>query len=149
MRNIAILLAAAVATVTLYALHYYPFAWVAGAVFAVVFVIEMKANRKAEGQWQEKIVETHEALKTGLLDTHLLVVQKLAGYPDVAKKAIGKLIEAAGYLGGPPSSRMVIDASYVVEWNKQGLALVAEAKAIVDELVTARPFAGGLGDTIR
>jgi hypothetical protein len=43
----------------------------------------------------------------------------------------------------------VITSDYVLDWNKRGLARVAEAKALIDEHLKAHPFSGGLGDTIR
>jgi hypothetical protein len=133
MKNFVVLIAAAVATIAFYCLHQFVPAGIAGVVFLVALIIAFRANQRVEGQWREKIDETNDALKAGVLETHLLVVQKLFGYPEVAKQAIEKLVEAASYLSGPPPSRMVIDASYIVEWNNRGLALVAEAKAIVDE----------------
>jgi hypothetical protein len=147
MKNIAVLIVAVIALCASYfGFHAVIPACIAGVVFGVSFVIQVKANNRVEAEDQVQINETNEALRTGVIETHLLIVQKLFAYPDVAKQAIAKLVDAAHYLGGPPPSPMVIGAAYIIAWNKEGLARVAEAKAIVDALLEARPPLGGLGD---
>jgi hypothetical protein len=150
MKNIAVLIVAAILALVFYfGFHAVIPACIAAVVFGVSFLIQLKAQNRAAAEDRVQIDETNEALRTGVIETHLLIVRKLFGYPDVAKQAIEKLVDAAHYLGGPPPSRMVIGADYIIAWNKEGLARVAEAKAIVDALLKARPFAGGLGDTQR
>jgi hypothetical protein len=149
MKALIVMVVAAVAIVVSYHYHWLIPGCIAGAVFLFAFAEAMKANSRAESAASVRIMETHEALRSSVVETHLLVVSKLFGYPDLAKQAIEILIDAASYLSGPPSSRAVITSDYVLDWNKRGLARVAEAKALIDEHLKAHPFSGGLGDTIR
>jgi hypothetical protein len=102
-------------------------------VFVIAAALQSRENKLSETAANSRITETHEALRSSVVETHLLVVSKLFGYPDLAKQAIEILIDAASYLSGPPSSRAVITSDYVLDWNKRGLARVAEAKALIDE----------------
>jgi hypothetical protein len=149
MKNPIIITAAYVATFAFIFHQDVALAFLAGAVFVVTLVIEVRRQYKGPSKSTEKVNTIQQELQTGIVRTHLLIAEKLVNYPwgdisgdDVAKQAIEILVDAASYLSGPPPSRFVVGEDSIIDWKKKGLARLAEAQAIIDQYLATRPPSG-------
>ena len=82
------------------------------------------------------INDTDVQLRKELIGTHKLALPKLQYANDeLTNKVVDLLVEAGKHLGcQPTNSRVIYGPEYFINWNREGLALVAQAKQLIDEL---------------
>jgi hypothetical protein len=80
----------------------------------------------------EQLSETDDRLRQELLETHLSLIAVVGASQELKTNVLNLLIEAGKHLGEPETnSRRVYDFEYFLNWNDEGLDLVAQAKALL------------------
>jgi hypothetical protein len=105
----------------------------------VSFMFLLKQQQKKEQQAREEISDTDAQLHRELIETHMLALSELKSADHELKTTVIKLlVEAGKHQGEPSTGRFVYGADYFIDWNRKGLALVAQARELVEEFA-ARP----------
>jgi hypothetical protein len=122
-------------------LHYnLPVVYVpAAVVYLVCFVRQLNAENKSSAAGRALVKETDAQLRQDLVAVQKLALAKLAGADaETQSKVVELLVEAGKHLGDPyTNSRLVYTSDYFVNWNREGLALVAQARKLIDDYVAA------------
>ena len=115
--------------------------------YAFAFGRQILAEAKAAKQETE---ESDNQLHANIVSVHNLAFAKLAGNNDHAlqalrAKVIELLVEAGKHLGNPQTNtRVVYGSDFFLNWNKEGLALVEQARLLIESYKPVlRDRAGG------
>lgn len=125
----------AAAGVAYYALNLPVVALIVGAIGLVFFFQTLFAQRKESGRISEQTKATDSQLRTEVIAVQKLAMEKLSGAGDEVKTKVASMVaDAAKHLGYPPSSGMRVESTdRVLNWNKEGLRLIAQARQVVEE----------------
>jgi hypothetical protein len=121
-----------------------PIVFVPSAVLAVVFFVrQLRVTQAVEAVGRNEIKTTDAQLRTDLIAVQKLAMSKLSAADDATQTKVAELLADAGkHLGDPyTNSRVVYGSDYFVNWNKEGIALVAQAKKLIDDFVAGQPKA--------
>lgn len=114
-----------------------------------LFINLQFAQRQINKDNSAAINAKYAEFKKALTDTHVLAIRKLSSADDsVTQPIVAKLIEAGSHVGSNPSWRStqrIITASDIIAWYDAGLALVNEARGMIDSYV---PRKGGIEGTL-
>jgi hypothetical protein len=112
---------------------------VPGAILmAVCSVRLLRDERKSQKEGSAaQIAKTDAQLREELIEVQKLALAKLSGADEKTKDEVVKLlVEAGKHLGDPyTNSSLVYSSAYFVAWNREGLALVARARKLIDDYV--------------
>ena len=97
-------------------------------------MLALRQNQKQATQANQEIVLTDAQLHKELVDAHF-ALSKLSGADDQRRgQVIELLLEAGKHLGQPvTNSRLVYGPDYFINWNREGIALVAQARQLIEE----------------
>jgi hypothetical protein len=124
--------------VTLLAFAFLPILGYPAAIVTIIFlVLTLRQNRKEQREANQEIKRTDSQLRTELNDIHLRALSELSGASvDLKEQVIKLLVEAGKHLGEAPEYGLrVYGPGHTINWNREGLSLVAEARALIDEYV--------------
>ncbi|CAM6000044.1 unnamed protein product [Sphagnum balticum] len=102
--------------------------------FAYFMWQALKEDLKQRDSVHEKISETHAILHRELLETHCSLIATIGDDENLKNTVLNLLIEAAKHLGDPhidDDDDAMYGLEYFLNWNKAGLELVAQAKALL------------------
>ncbi|MDR3612874.1 MAG: hypothetical protein P4L53_04855 [Candidatus Obscuribacterales bacterium] len=110
---------------------------VTGAVLVITspfIYLAVRNQNKRSNDIAKATLHTHMQLLEQLEEVQLLATVKLAGAPvDTQKAVAAMLIDAAKHLAEPyQNSAILYPEDYVLQWNKQGLALLKEARDLLE-----------------
>ncbi len=111
-----------------------------GIGLVVFFCLALKQNHQAAKEGSKQINDTHVQLRKELTEVQMLALSKLSGADDELKNKVVELLIAAGWhLGNPhTNSRVVYGSSFFINWNREGIALVAQAKQLIDAYAASK-----------
>jgi len=137
MKNMKILAALIVSIIAAFVglqYHFPPLAAVGSIATVVFFVMALKRDAKATAAGNAQIKQTDAQLRQELIETQKLALSKLANADDELKGKVAELlVEAGKHLGNPyTNSRVIYSSQYFINWNREGLALVAQARQLID-----------------
>lgn len=134
MKNVLIFLLFAVIAVA--AITYQqPAISVASVITAAYFYFRaFREMRKGVEAGHQEVLATDAQLRTELTAAHRMVLAKLSTAEEELKnKVIELLVEAGKHLGNPvTNSRLVYGPDFYLKWNREGLALVAQARQLTE-----------------
>jgi hypothetical protein len=110
-----------------------------GCIFGMVYFLHQE--RRAALASMAKVTASDGQLRTQLAATHILALNSLGCAEESLKTlVVSLLIEAGRHLGEPVTNgRRVYSTEYLIIWNNEGLALVAQARKLIDDYAAAAP----------
>jgi phosphoenolpyruvate synthase/pyruvate phosphate dikinase len=106
------------------------FAAGAGVVLGQIVREEVKVQRAIS----EEIIDGDSRLRQEVIEAQKLAFSKLANAGDELKTQVAELLaDAAEHLGYPYlGARLSYANDLILEWNKEGLTLIAQARQLID-----------------
>lgn len=134
MKNFAALIVSILAVLAGLELHLTVLAAV-GLTAAVIFLaIALEDNLNATAARYEEIAQADSQLRRELIEAQKLALSRLVDADDELKgKVVRVLVEAGKHLGKAcVNNRRSYSSQHFVNWNREGLALVAQARQLID-----------------
>lgn len=129
--SVALLIAASVAII-----HFNQIAVgsIAGAVGIVLLFSTLKDQAKDNRRIGEETRQADTQLRTEVIAVQKLAMEKLGSASDEFRTTVAALVaDAAKHLGYPYlGGQRVYGPGYVLNWNNEGLRLIAEARRMVE-----------------